>query len=70
MSAVTDNPVTVTADPAGATGYDPGRHTVADVQAHVDADPASGPAVLAAERAGRNRSTLVGWLTAHEAVPA
>lgn len=43
-------------------GYDPGDDTVADVQAYVEANPGERQAVLAAERAGKDRSTLVAWL--------
>jgi hypothetical protein len=45
-----------------ADGYDPGAETVADVQAYVEANPDQREAVLAAEKAGKNRSTLVTWL--------
>lgn len=44
-------------------GYDPGDDTVADVQAYVEANPDQRSTVLAAEKAGKNRSTLVDWLS-------
>jgi hypothetical protein len=43
-------------------GYDPGAETVADVQAYVEANPDQRASVLAAEKAGKNRATLVSWL--------
>jgi hypothetical protein len=43
--------------------YDPGDDTVADVQAYVDANPDQRAAVLKAEKAGKNRTTLVDWLS-------
>lgn len=46
----------------GDVAYDPGEDTVDDVKAYVDANPDQGAAVLQAERDGKNRSTLVGWL--------
>ena len=42
----------------------PGRATVAEVKAYVEANPDELDAVLAAETAGKNRSTLVDWLEA------
>jgi hypothetical protein len=42
--------------------YDPGDYTVDEVKSHVEAFPDSVETVLAAEEAGRNRSTLVSWL--------
>jgi hypothetical protein len=44
------------------TGYDPGDDTVDDVKAYVDANPDQRAAVLKAEKAGKNRTTLVDWL--------
>ena len=43
-------------------GFDPGSVTVAEVQSYVDANPAQRQTVLDAERAGKNRTTLVDWL--------
>jgi hypothetical protein len=50
--------------PAGAEpgGYDPGEDTVDDVKAYVEANPDQLQAVLKAEKAGKNRATLVSWL--------
>jgi hypothetical protein len=47
--------------PEGDDGdvFDPGAHTVADVEAYVDENPDELDAVLAAEKAGKNRVTLV-----------
>jgi hypothetical protein len=39
--------------------FDPGAHTVAEVEAYVDDNPDEVDAVLAAEKAGKNRVTLV-----------
>ena len=41
---------------------DPGNATVAEVQAYVEEHPDRAEAVLEAETAGKNRSTLVNWL--------
>lgn len=49
---------------AESGGYDPGEHTVVEVQQHVEEHPEETQAVLDAERSGRNRSTLVSWLEA------
>ena len=47
--------------PEGAqAGFDPGAHTVAEVEAFIAAHPDQADAVLAAEAAGKNRTTLTG----------
>lgn len=51
------------AAPLGA-GFDPGEHTVDEVKAYVGEHPDERQAVLDAERAGKNRTTLVEWLEA------
>jgi hypothetical protein len=43
-----------------AVSFDPGSHTVAEVEAYIDAHPDEEDAVLDAERAGKNRASLVG----------
>ena len=43
-------------------GFDPGEHTAADVVAYVEANPGERAAVLKAEKAGKNRTTLVNRL--------
>ena len=43
---------------APSAGYDPGAHTVEEVQSYVAKHPGEAAAVLDAERAGRNRVTL------------
>lgn len=43
-------------------GYDPGDDVVADVQAYVEANPDQRATVFEAEKAGKNRTTLVDWL--------
>ena len=48
-----------TAQAGQGTGFNPAEHTVAQVQAYVDANPSQRQAVLDAERAGKNRTTLV-----------
>lgn len=51
----------------GATSFDPAGHTVTEVQAYVEANPAALDAVYAAEQAGRARVTLLDWLAGLEA---
>ena len=41
-------------------GFDPGAHTVADVEAYLAEHPDERDRVLAAEAAGKNRVSLVG----------
>ena len=43
----------------GAGAYDPDDHTVNEVLDYVDDHPDEVDAVLAAERAGKNRTTLI-----------
>ena len=52
------------ADPASAGGdaFDPAEGTIDDVRAYVEAHPDELEDVLAAEKAGKDRSTLVAWL--------
>jgi hypothetical protein len=45
-------------------GYDPGADTVDDVLAYVDKHPDEADRVLAAEKAGKNRTTVVSQLEA------
>jgi hypothetical protein len=45
-----------------AAAYDPGAHTVAEVQDYVTANPGQAQTVRDAEAAGKNRSTLLTWL--------
>lgn len=52
--------------PASTGAYDPGEHTVAEVQSYVDAHPESVDAVYASEQAGKGRVTLLDWLAAKE----
>ena len=40
--------------------FDPGSATVVDVKAYIAANPADAERVLAAERAGKNRRSIVG----------
>lgn len=42
--------------------YDPGEHTVAEVQEYVNANPDQTDAVREAEAAGKARVTLLDWL--------
>lgn len=44
-------------------GFDPGEHTVDEVKDYVDANPDEAQDVLDAELDGKNRVTLVEWLT-------
>jgi hypothetical protein len=48
---------TVQAKPAS---FDPGEHTVAEVHDYIAAHPGEADAVLAAEKSGKARATLVG----------
>jgi hypothetical protein len=43
-----------------AARFDPGEHTVADVEAYIAKHPDQADAVLAAEKSGKARTTLVG----------
>jgi hypothetical protein len=43
-----------------AKAYDPGEHTVAEVEEYIAKHPDQADAVLAAEAAGKARTTLVG----------
>jgi hypothetical protein len=43
--------------------FDPADHTIDDVKAWVEANPDYAPDVLEAEEGGKNRVTLVDWLT-------
>jgi len=45
--------------PAEAASFDPAEHNVKDVLAHVEAHPEDLAAVLAAEQAGKQRTTLL-----------
>ena len=45
-----------------AASFDPGEHTIAEVQDYVTANPDQAVAVRAAEATGKNRSTLLAWL--------
>jgi hypothetical protein len=42
--------------------FDPSEHTVAEVQAYIEAHPEEVGDILAAEQEGKNRATLVTWL--------
>lgn len=67
-----DSPEELLGDPApssaGSATYDPGDHTVTDVKEWVTAHPDQRDAVLDAEEAGKNRSTLIQWLLNQEPV--
>jgi len=43
-----------------SAGFDPGEHTVAEVEEYLAKHPGEVDAVLAAEKAGKARATLVG----------
>lgn len=45
---------------SGDGSYDPGEYTVADVNEYIADNPDQADAVLAAERAGKNRAGIVG----------
>lgn len=46
--------------PASEPGFDPGAHTVAEVQAYLAEHPDQTDTVLDRERAGKARTTLIG----------
>ena len=46
--------------------YDPSAHTVEDVKLHVTENPQERDAILEAEEAGKNRSTLIDWLVSFQ----
>lgn len=46
--------------------YDPADHTIEDVKSEVEKDPDLRDDMLAAEKAGKNRVTLVTWLEEYE----
>ena len=50
--------------PVTTDEYDPGEHTVAEVQTYVEANPESLAAVYESEYQGKARSSLVTWLEA------
>jgi hypothetical protein len=50
---------------ASVAEFDPGEFTVADVQTYVDGHADELDAILAAERAGKDRTTLIDWLESH-----
>ena len=58
---------TTTTSTSGSESFDPGAHTVDAVEAYVSDHPDELDAVLAAEEAGKNRTTLVAWLEDFEA---
>lgn len=41
--------------------YDPGAHTISEVQEYVTAHPDERSAILEAESANKNRTTLIEW---------
>jgi len=51
-------------DEPSPEAYDPGAHTVGEVEDYVSSHLEEAKAVLDAEVAGKNRSTLVSWLQA------
>jgi hypothetical protein len=53
-----------TAGSKGADVYDPGEHTVAEVEAYVAKNPDQADAVYKAEAKGKNRTTLLEALKA------
>lgn len=40
--------------------FDPAEHTAAEVQQHLEQNPAEAPAVVAAEQSGKGRKAIVG----------
>lgn len=55
--------ITVVEDGSAPDTFDPGGHNATDVKAYVEAHPDEREAVLAAEQDGKNRVTLVDWLS-------
>ncbi len=52
--------------PPVEAAFDPSAHTIDEVKAHLSENADQREAVLAAERGGKARTTLVDWLTATE----
>jgi len=50
--------------------YDPSEHTVDEVKEYVTDNPGQAGEVLAAEQAGKNRTTLTDWLDEQANAPA
>jgi len=48
-----------TAPASEASGFDPSKHSVAEVLAHLDANPDSADDILAAEADGKARKTIL-----------
>ena len=61
---------TVLVATADADDFDPGEHTVAEVQAYVAEHPDSAEAIATAEAEGKARTTLLGALEARARVKA
>jgi hypothetical protein len=53
-----------TAPPAPESVYDPGQHSVAEVQRYVEENPGEAAAIRSAEQDGKKRVTLIEWLDA------
>jgi hypothetical protein len=50
--------------PASDEGdFDPGKHSIADVKAYVEAHPDETQAIYDAESEGKGRSSLLDWLS-------
>lgn len=61
---VDDEPAPTTGETVPDDGaFNPAVHNIDEVQAYVEANPDDAEAVFAAESDGKNRSTLVTWLT-------
>lgn len=59
LTAPADEPAEPTSEPES---FDPAEHNIDDVQAYVADHADELDAILAAERDGKNRSTLLEWL--------
>lgn len=65
-NALASSDVTVTApveEPSEPELFDPGDHTIAEVQAYLAEHPEEHDRILAAEQTGKNRATLIDALT-------
>lgn len=54
--------VALVAEQATVDAYDPSIHTVDEVLSYVDEEPSRAPVVLAAEKSGKNRGSVVSVL--------
>ncbi len=66
LAGLTDRSVEPDPPTSEPAEFDPSDHNIDDVESYVEANPDELDAVLAAERAGKDRSTLIEWLEARQ----